>query len=199
MPIEIDVWSDYVCPFCYLASTSLAKLKTTQDVAIKWHAYELRPAGSPPMPEHVMQRIIASRPQLERMAREQYGIELNSGQFGINTHKAHIAAQYARYEGKGAAYHESLFRAYWVEARDISDVEVLVEIGVNVGLNADELRKALDDKTLDEIVNADINQAQSLGLNGVPAMIFESKYLVSGAQPYDVLLNVIEQLQAKQA
>jgi predicted DsbA family dithiol-disulfide isomerase len=176
----------------------LEKLKTTHDVVIRWHSFELRPAGTPPIPEHILQRIMAGRPQFERTAREQHGIEINSGEFGINTHKAHVATQYAKYEGKGVEYHDALLRAYWLEARDISNSETLVEIGVTVGLNADEVQRALQDKTLDALVNSDINQAHTLGLNGVPALIFEQKYLVSGAQPYAVLADVVEQLQNRE-
>lgn len=175
----------------------MEKLKTTHEVKIRWHAFELRPAGSPPIPEYYLQRIMAARPRFEQAARAHYGLEIKAGKFGINTHQAHIAAHYAEQQGKGAAYHDALLRAYWLEARDISEVEVLVEIGVTLGLDAESVRAALSRDELDVSVNTDIYQARALGLDGVPALIFARKYLVSGAQPYEVLANVVEQIQAK--
>ncbi|NWF69693.1 MAG: DsbA family protein [Chloroflexi bacterium] len=175
----------------------MEKLEKHYAVDIRWRAFELRPAGTPPMTEAFMQYIATARPKFERVAREQYGLEIDSGPFGINSHAAHVAAHYAVRMGVGAAYHNALLRAYWLEARDISDAGVLVELGEKAGLSAEGLRAALADADYDNSVKADIYQAQLLGLDGVPALIFAKKYLVSGAQPYDVLARIVEQLQAK--
>jgi len=66
--VRVDVWSDFVCPWCFLASTSLEKLEAEQKIELVRHSYELRPKGSPPMPEAYRQRIEAGRPQFEAMA-----------------------------------------------------------------------------------------------------------------------------------
>ena len=70
--LRLDVWSDFVCPWCFLASTSLEKLKQSHDVEVVWHSYELRPKGSPPMPEAYRARIEAAQPQLVLIARQHY-------------------------------------------------------------------------------------------------------------------------------
>jgi predicted DsbA family dithiol-disulfide isomerase len=199
MAIRVDVWSDFVCPWCFLASTSLAKLKESHGVEVVWHSYELRPQGSPPMPEAYRARIEATRPQLEAMARQNYGVELHSGPFGINSRAALIGDKYAESQGKGDAYHAATFKAYWQEGRNIEDRAVLRDIAQSAGLDADKFSAALDEPMYEDAVLFDIEQAQNFGLSGVPALIFANKYLVSGAQPYDSLVKVVQQVQAREA
>jgi len=195
----VDVWSDFVCPWCFLASTSLTKLKESHDAEVVWHSYELRPKGSPPMPEAYRARIEAAQPQLKAMARENYGVELKSGQFGINSRAALIGDKYAESQGKGDAYHAATFKAYWQEGRNIADRPVLTDIAQSVGLDAEKFNAALAEPMYEDAVLFDIEQAQQFGLSGVPALIFANKYLVSGAQPYDSLVNIVQQVQAREA
>jgi predicted DsbA family dithiol-disulfide isomerase len=165
-------------------------------VEVVWHSFELRPEGSPPMPEAYRQRIEAGRPRLEAIAREYYGLTLNPGPTGISSRRALTGAKYAERQGAGDAYHEAAFRAYWQEARSIDDVNVLREIAASAGLDADAFAAALDDPAYDAEVQADVMQAYRMGISGVPALVFERKYLVSGAQPYDVLRQVVEQIES---
>ena len=92
-----------------------------------------------------------------------------------------------------------MFEAYWQQARSIEDRDVLREIAVSVGLDADLFMAALESPELDAAVSADILQAQQLGISGVPALVFENKYLVSGAQPYDVLAEVADRVLDEKA
>ncbi len=131
------------------------------------------------------------------MARERYGVEINSGPFGINSRPALIGAKYAEAQGKGEAYHAAMFRAYWQDARNIEDDQVMREVAESVGLDGAAFLAALSDPQLEQQVNADIQQAMQYGLSGVPALVFEEKYLVSGAQPYEVLLELIERIQSQ--
>lgn len=197
--VRVDVWSDFVCPWCFLASTSLAKLKESHAVEVVWHSYELRPQGSPPMPEAYRARIEAAQPQLRAMASQNYGVELHSGPFGINSRAALIGDKYAEAQGKGDAYHAATFKAYWQEGRNIEDRSVLMDIAQSVGLDANQFNAALDEPIYEDAVLVDIEQAQNFGLSGVPALIFANKYLVSGAQPYDSLVNIVTQVQAREA
>lgn len=189
-PVRIDVWSDYNCPWCRLGTAGLEALQETEQVEIVWHSYELRPAGSPPMPPEYRARIEQGRAHLEQVARETYGIELKNQRMGVNSRPALIGAKYAESLGLGAAYHDRLMRAYWDEARDIGDMDELVRIAQEVGLDADAYRAALEDPAFIRQVDDDIRQAASSGISGVPAMVFAGKYLVSGAQPPEVLRQV---------
>lgn len=199
MAIRIDVWSDFVCPYCFAASVSLKLLKEAYpQVEIHWRSFELRPEGSPPIPPWYMQRIETARPQFARMMAETYGIQVESGPFGITSRKALIGAKYAEsvMPDGGAAYHDTMLRAYWVEAQDISDVSVLSGIAASLGMDADAFAVALDDPALDQAVAADVHQAAVLGLSGVPALLFEEQFLLSGAQPVEVLRHVVERIEA---
>ena len=198
-PVRVDVWSDFVCPWCFLASTSLEKLEAEHKVELIWHSYELRPKGSPPMPEYYRQRIEAGRPQFEAMALERYGVQLTQGPFGTDSRAAHIGAKYAEEQGVGKAYRDAMFRAYWQDARVIDQQDVLLDVAESVGLERAAFTEALETPAYLHLVLADITQAQALGLQGVPAMIFAGKYLVSGAQPYEVLSKVVDDVGARLA
>lgn len=197
--VRIDVWSDYNCPWCFLASSSLEKLDKSHDVEVHWHSYELRPNGAPPMSAEYKARIDANTPRLLELAREQYGLELNQGPFALDSRPALVGAKYAESQGVGTDYHYAVMHAYWLDAKDISDTAVLAAVAESVGLASDAFLAALDNPDYDQQVQADIDQAREYGLNSVPALIFENRYLVAGAQPYPVLVQATEQVQAELA
>lgn len=173
----------------------MEKLKQSHDVAIHWRSFELRPPGAPPLPPEYLARIEASRPRLYATAQEQYGLTLNVGPFGVDSRPALIGAKYAEEQGAGEAYHDAVFSAYWLDAQDISEVDVLVSIATTVSLNPDDFLAALNDPHYQALMEADVEQAHAYGLSGVPALVYDNKYLVSGAQPYEVLAEVAEKAQ----
>jgi len=197
--VRIDVWSDYNCPWCFLATTSLEKLKDSHDVELHWHSYELRPKGSPPISPEYRARIQDAQPRLQAMARDQYGLELHQGPFGIDSRPALIGAKFAEQQGHGQAYHHAMMYAYWIDAKNIGDREVLANLAEGIGLDRAQYLVALEDAGLDEQVQSDIEQAQEYGLNGVPAIVFDNRYLIPGAQPYPVLVQATEKVQAELA
>jgi predicted DsbA family dithiol-disulfide isomerase len=164
-------------------------------VSVHWHSFELRPKGAPPIPPAYRARIEAGRPQLYAMAREQYGVELNPGPFEFDSRPALIGAKYAERMGRGAEYHAAAMQAHWQQARRLDDPETLAAIAESVGLVRDGFLAALNDPELEAEVLADIAQAQAYGLTGVPALVFEHKYLIPGAQPYPALAQAVEQIQ----
>src|SRR4051794_32110779 len=89
-------------------------------------------------------RIEAGQPQLRAMARQQYGLELNQGPFGIDSRPALIGEQYALTQGRGAAYHDAVADAYWLQAQSIDDREALANIAESVGLERAAFLAALD-------------------------------------------------------
>ena len=139
------------------------------------------------------------RPRFEATAREHYGLTINSGPFGIDSRPALVGAKFAELQGVGDVYHQAVFRAYWLYARSLEDRAVLREIAESIGLDGDAFVAALDADDYDLAVSADITQAQMLGISGVPGLVFEKKYLVNGAQPYEVLCEVVEQIETEQA
>lgn len=149
------------------------------------------------MPASYRARIEQMRPQFEAMAKEQYGVTINAGPFGIESRLALVAAKVAEAKGVGAAFHEAVFRAYWEKGHSIAEPDKLLDIATELGLDRHDFEAALNDDTWEQAVQADIEQAQQYGLNSVPALVFNNKYLVSGAQPYDVLQQVAERIRAE--
>lgn len=199
MTVQIDVWSDFVCPYCYAVGFSLKELHETHEVAVRWRSYELRPQGSPPIPPADLARIEASRPQFAQMMWQQYGVEIQQGPFGIDSRPALIGEKYARTQNLGDAYHEAVTQAYWLEGRSIEDRTVLREIAVTMGLDGDAFLAALTDSAYEAEVNADIQQASDYGFSGVPALVFNNRYLVSGARPYEVLAQVADKIEQEES
>lgn len=198
MAITLDVWSDYNCPWCFLASKSVERLQKTHDIDVTWHSYELRPQGSPPMTAEKLQMIEQTKPRLWQMARDQYGVEMNQGKFMIDSRPALIGAKYAEELGKGDAYHQAVMSAYWEHARDIEDLDTLAEIAVSVGLNREAYLASLTQHDYEALVDTDILVAQQMELNGVPALLFEHKYLIPGAQPYEELVKAVAYVQQRE-
>lgn len=159
----------------------------------------LRPPGSPPLPEEYLARIEASRPMLYQHARENYGLELNPGPFKQNSRPALILEKYAQEQGKGAEYHQLVENAFWQEAQSIDDLDTLRKIMDTLGFDSSKLETILEDKQYIEAVDRDYYTAVQSGINGVPAVVFDEKYLVSGAQPYEVFTQVIERIQEMQS
>ena len=133
------------------------------------------------------------------MAREQYGLEINQGPFGIDSRPALIAAKYAEEQGVGEAFHNAIFRAYWSQARSIDDIQLLAELGATVGLEPEALVAALDAPRYEAEVDEDIAIARANQMTGVPAMVLAQKYLVVGAQPLATLQQIVAQVEAEEA
>ena len=132
---------------------------------------------------------------LQKMARERYGLEINAGPFDTDSVPALVAEKFAETQGKGAAFHKAVMQAFWQQARAINDPHVLAELAENVGLDTKNFAAALEDPSYQNAVFEDIRLAQEYGLSGVPALIFADHYLVSGAQPYEMLKQVVERVQ----
>jgi predicted DsbA family dithiol-disulfide isomerase len=131
------------------------------------------------------------------MAQEAFGVEINRGPWGIDSRPALIGAKYAEAQGYGPAYHDQIFRTYWEHGQSIEEQDVLQSTAEAIGLDRDEFWSAVHDEAYETLVNNDIIQARMYGLSSVPSMVFDGKYLVAGAQPYDELRRVVEQIQAR--
>ena len=137
---------------------------------------------------------MAGRPQLQRRAHEQYGLEMNPGPLDTNSRPALVLEKYAQAEGKAAAFHATAMRAYWEQGKDIGDIAVLREVAEEARLNTKDFEQILTSEAFNEQVDADVALAYEYGLTGVPALIFADHYLVMGAQPYQVLKQVVERV-----
>lgn len=215
-PLNIDIVSDVVCPWCYIGKRHVEQaISKWQEkhpnaaVNVRWHPFQLNPDlplegtdrkgyleakfGGPQRAKEIYARVSA--------AGRNAGLELNFD--GIlkqpNTLAAHALIAYAQAANDGAhadAVAERLFKAYFVDGKFIGDVEVLAAIAADCGLDADAARAILTERaTLDQIAAQDANVRQQ-GITGVPFFIFNQKVALSGAQPPDVLLDAMEKSAA---
>jgi predicted DsbA family dithiol-disulfide isomerase len=191
-PLRVDVWSDFVCPFCFIGALRLEQLDRQRPLELNWHAFQLRPAGSPPMDDAKRAMIAEHTPKLATQMRAEFGLDIQRGRLDIDTRAAHRLFAAARAAGHGVAVHDALFRAYWVKGEDISDKQVLSALAAGAGF--DTAQAAIDgsDSAADAAVTADLAQAAQFGFNGVPAIVFGGRYYVNGAQPLEVLAQAAD-------
>ena len=136
-----------------------------------------------------------AQPQFIARARRDYGLEVHPGPFGINSRPALVGEQYAQSQGKGEAYHAAVMDAYWLRGENIEDVNHLADLAASVGLDRAAFLAALQSPEYEAAVEEDVAQAHAFGLTGVPALVFNNKYLVVGAQPYAVLKRVVQRCE----
>jgi predicted DsbA family dithiol-disulfide isomerase len=115
----------------------------------------------------------------------------------INSRRALGAAEFAREQGKFEEMHHALFKAHWQQTGKLEDVDDLVRIGTEVGLDAAELRRAIVEGRYEGVIDENRQVATSAGINAIPAHVFGRRYLVMGAQPYEVLKQVVDRLTSE--
>ena len=211
--MKIDIWSDIMCPFCYIGKrkleTALQQFDHKDKVEITWHSFQLD-AAMQPQPGKDIHTYLAERKgqsrewsvrvhnQMTDMAKKE-GLEYNFDKAVIaNSFDAHRLIQLAKTHGKGDVAEEMLFKAYFTDGRNISNHNTLLQIGIELGLSAIEVGEMLSTDSYAEVVNDDIERARALGINGVPFFVIDGKYGISGAQPAEVFLNGLQQAWTEQ-
>src|SRR5271156_527756 len=196
MCVRIDAGTDFSCPYCFLATLTLNKLRKETDMEVHWMSFELQPPGAPPMPPEERMMAAEERKRARELARAQFGIELIPGPIGIGMRNAHLAFKYADAHGSGDAFHFAAMRAYWMEGRSIDDKEVLKDIARSVGLKMAGLATAWSDLQFAEAIDFDRQQAELRGIRAVPTLIFSNEHVVSGAQPYEAIRKIAERFES---
>ncbi|GAA3949117.1 DsbA family oxidoreductase [Microbacterium soli] len=214
-PISIDIWSDVACPWCYIGKRNLEKglAATAGDddapqVSITFHSFQLQPDAEVDfdgthdeyLAKHVgmsPEQAAASAQRLTQLG-AQAGLEYHFDTVKqTNTFSAHELLHFAKAKGLQHEMKERLMAAHFTEGRHVGHVDDLVELAVEVGLDADEVRAALEAREYADAVRSDIAQARAFGINGVPFFVIDGKYGVSGAQPPEAFENVIRDVWAK--
>jgi predicted DsbA family dithiol-disulfide isomerase len=205
--MRVDVWSDVVCPWCYIGKrrleTAIAALENPGVVEIVHRSFQLNPAApigeTSKRRDKLMAKYRLSVAQVEAMdarmeqtaAVEGQAVHLTDDTLTGNTAHAHAVVHLARVRGTQDAVIERLFLAYFTEQRSVFDAASLVALAVEGGLDAEEVREALRTDFYADAVQADGAQARSLGASGVPFFVIDSSYAVSGAQPVNVFVEAL--------
>lgn len=209
--MRIDVWSDIACPWCYVGKrrleSALGDFEHAEDVEVVWHSFELDP-GAPDTPVETAtaalarkygggpEQIAAMQDRVSQIA-EGEGLDYRLGEtLHLNTRDAHRLVHLALETGGPqlqGRLKEALLDAYFVQARDVSDADVLREVAAQVGLDADAVTRVLEGEEYDAAVAADVEQARAYGANGVPFFVVDGRYGISGAQPTEVFAGALRQ------
>ena len=209
--IKLDIMSDPICPWCYIGKTHLDR--ALQDhpnhaFAIEWHPFQL----NPDMPAEGMDRraylegkfggkeaaVKAYAPVVEHAAKAGLNINFEGMQRTPNTLNAHRLIHWAGIEGRQTAAVSALFTAYFVDARDIGDTEVLADIADSIEMDAAVVTRLLGtDEDAEDIRKRDAHSRQ-MGITSVPTFIVANQHAVPGAQPPELWANVIAELTGAQ-
>jgi predicted DsbA family dithiol-disulfide isomerase len=202
--MQIEVWSDYVCPFCYLQAPVAERIEQefSGRVQMRWRAYELRPDPVPtldPAGDYLRESWATA---VYPMAADR-GMKLQLPPVQPRSRKAFEATEYARDRGKADAMRHAIFAAFFEHGRDIGDLKVLGEIAEPLDIHPTGLIRALERGVYTDRVIRDENEAAELGFSGVPAMVLtldppneQKRLLISGAQPYERVRETIERALA---
>ena len=173
------------------------RLKAEHNVDVEWRPFYLyfdTPPEGRELPEHVKRaRTQGSEERLRRMA-ESYGMEFVSTQRIYNTRLAHEATEYARQHDKGNEFHKVVFRKVYAEGQDPSRWEVLRSAAEEVGLDADEMQREVEEEKYMATVVDQVRWAYQIGVTGVPTYVINDRYGIVGAQPYEVFKSALEQI-----
>lgn len=210
--LRIDVWSDVVCPWCYVGLTyldrALAEFEHADKIDVVLHSYELDP-GAPVRDEEPLvnrlarkygtsiEQIEANQARIRRMG-EEVGIEFN---FDLtkrgNTIDAHRLLHLAHEHGLQRELKESLFRAYFTRGEVVGEHDTLRKAAAEVGLPSDAVEKVLDSDLYAADVATDIATARDMGVSGVPFFLFDGDLGFGGAQPPDRMLQALQRVWAE--
>jgi len=205
--MRIDVWSDLVCPWCYIGKRrlerALAEFPARERVEIVHRSFQLNPSA--PMRktgrrrDYLMTKYGWSAAQAEKIDADMErraavdGLEYHLSSEGLtgNTFDAHRLVHLARERGRQDAAVERFFRAYFTEQRSLFDHESLASLALDLGLDSKDVQRVLDGNEYSDAVAADNNEAHALGVTGVPFFVFDQRLGVSGAQAIEVFAEAL--------
>ena len=197
--LHIDIWSDIACPWCFIGKRRLERALSTLDEqpTIEYHSFELAPDTPVDFEGSEIDFLKSMLSQVIQIANnEGLKYDFDSLQH-TNTRKAHEALHFAKSVGLQAELKERLLKAYFEEGRHLGSIDVLLDLGSDIGLDSAALGDALNAGSYAVDVTADVDRAIEMGVTGVPFFVFNGRFGVAGAQTPDVFVNVIERLKTE--
>jgi protein disulfide-isomerase len=207
--LKIQIWSDIMCPFCYIGKRRIEEavqlFEHKDAVEIEWKSFQLDASfiASPDdnMVEHLAekyrkdndwaQNMLDNMTQNARSAGLDFHFEKAVLANSLNAHRLlHLAKKYTLAND----LEELLFKAYLTEGKNVNDLNTLAELGLEVGLDAEEIKQVLYSDAFANEVQEDIAAANSIGVQGVPFFVFDNKYAISGAQPAATFLKTLDKV-----
>jgi predicted DsbA family dithiol-disulfide isomerase len=205
--MKVEIWSDFMCPFCYIGKrrfeSALEQFPNKDQVEVVYRSFELDPNASY-KPGVSMDELLASKygMSIEQAKAANANVTQQAASVGLTYHMdrvvpansfdAHRLVHFAAQHGKMKEMTERLFRAYFTDAENLEDKNLLADLAAEVGLEREQAVAALESDAFQSEVRADESAATNLGIRGVPFFVLGGKYAVSGAQPLEVFTDALD-------
>jgi predicted DsbA family dithiol-disulfide isomerase len=204
--IIVEIWSDVVCPFCYIGKRRLERAMQQfpyrDQVEVIWRSYQLDPFAVTHPNKTTLQMMVEEKGlpsnrindyigYINEMAKE-VGLDYHLDKtLVVNSFKAHRLLHLAKKYNKQNELEESLFAAYFTQGQNIDDEETLLRIAISIGFEEKETKEVLYSDAYSDEVKHDIAHAKQLGISGVPYFLFDDKYAISGAQNVEIFMQAL--------
>ncbi|UOQ94459.1 DsbA family oxidoreductase [Halobacillus shinanisalinarum] len=207
--MKIEVWSDFVCPFCYIGKRrleqALAQVTDGDQTEVVYKSFELDPQAEKNTGMSNTEKLAAKYGKSIEEAQEMnINMEQQAASVGLtynldttvptNTFDAHRLAKFAESKGLGKEAAERFFYAVLTDSKDVGNHETLLELAEEVGLNGDEAKHVLASEQYGEVVRAEEAEAVEIGVQGVPFFVINRKYAISGAQPTEIFVESLQKV-----
>lgn len=200
-PITLEVFTDYVCPWCYLGDNRVKKLKQNYDIIVQLVHFPLHPET--PAEGRTLLELFGSGPEdikakytSMKGLMETEGLPYSERSHTYNSRLAQEIGTWAETQLGGSSIHDKIFKAYFVDCRNVGDIEVIIDVVKSVGLDEQEARAVLAERRFKDAVDADWAKSRSYGVTGVPTFVSNGQGLV-GAQPYETLQQLMVEVGAE--
>lgn len=206
--MKIEIWSDVMCPFCYIGKKHIEQAISTlpfkDKIEIEWKSYQLNPDYHNTEGEDLYTYLARSKGmaiaqvrqmtgQVEEMA-NRVGLKINfAGSIPANSFDAHRLIHFANSKGLQQEAEEALFEAHFIAGKDVANKATLIAIAAQIGLEEAEVQSVLESDDFAESVRHDIYESKQIGIQGVPYFVLDRKYALSGAQPIETFVQAITQ------
>lgn len=205
--MKIEIWSDIICPFCYIGKrkfeAALDQFNDKEQLQIIWKSFQLMPELVT-APDKSLDEVLAEAKGLPLQEAHKMNVQATAfaKEAGLHYHmdkvipanslKAQQLVHFAKNKDKQNEAEEVLFRAYFTDGKNIDDMQTLISLGTEIGLDPQLLKTALQEGTFAKDVLSDIHEAQQIGITGVPFFVFNRKFALSGAQPSAVFVEALK-------
>lgn len=197
--LGIVVYSDYVCPWCYVGQAVVDRIMAERDTVVDWRPFFLRPDTPPEgmrLSAEMRARMSPAHERLRTMAADA-GLGMVFPDIIPNTRRALEATEYARVQGRLEPFHRAVAHRYYGEGLDVNDWAVVGSAATEVGLDAAEMRREVDAGAFRIALDQSIAEARSFGVTAVPTYVLDGRYAIVGAQPIEAFHEVMDLIDAR--
>ena len=207
--LKIQIWSDIMCPFCYIGKrrleNAISQFGHQDAIEIEWKSFQLDPnfiaSEDDNLVEHLAEKYRKDKDWAIEMLENMTQNAANSGlefhfekSLMANSFHAHRLLHLAKKQDLGSELKELLFKAYFTNGEDVNNKETLKQLGIQAGLDSNKIDEALNSNIYADEVQEDILMAKKLGIQGVPFFVFDNKYAISGAQHVETFVKTLEKV-----